>query len=97
MTEKFELYGPFDVEVKVYLTDGDQVATATYAHGRSKFFGPEDMAGVIEKVVTQLNDQMDGEWRACTKREYFDQLMRDMTGSSERFALPGGDDWDVID
>jgi hypothetical protein len=30
-----------------------------------------------------------------TKREFFDKLIREKTGSRERFALPGGDDWNV--
>lgn len=91
---KMELYGPFDVDVKVYCTDGEQVAVATYGLGRSTYATPENVPDALAKVEAQMKEQMGDEWRLCTKREYFDHLMTEMTGSGERFALPGGDDWD---
>lgn len=92
-----KLYGPFEVEIIIYVTDGDQIAKATYNLGKSKPPTSDNIQAALEKTETQIKEQMGGNWHLCTKQEYFDEIMREATGTTERFALPGGDDWDVLE
>ena len=92
---KLKLYGPFDVELKIHITDGEQVGTATYELGRSQYATPEKVSEALTKTEAQVKKQMGDEWRLCSKKEYFDQMMIEATGTGERFAMPSGDDWDI--
>ena len=68
-------------------------------------FGPKALVGhplalavtspliVIAVLLLELVSERHAVWR-MNKREFFDVLMNNLTGTDEQFALPGGDDWD---
>lgn len=94
MSETIKLHGPFDVELKIYCTDGETVAVVTYQLGHAQFPTSSDIWEACTKSETEIKERMTDAWRLCTKREYFDFIMSEMTGTSVDFALPGKDDWD---
>lgn len=89
-----KMYGPYDLEIKVYITDGEQFGKANVVLPRSEVPSHDTVNEWVDKAVEQVREQMGDEWRLCTKQEYYDQLMQEVTGTDQQFALPGGDDWD---
>ena len=89
MDDSFKLHGPFDFDLKVYLTDGENIAVATLG-SHSQYPDKKE----VRRLVLGAVEQMPEGWRLCTKEEYWDALMAEKTGTDTRFAPPGGDDWD---
>ncbi len=66
----WNIQGPVEVEIVVYITDGEMAGTATIrirmgAYGVS----PEDMRNRVEKFA---KDEMPEGYRLMTMREFFD-------------------------
>lgn len=95
MSKDFELNGPFDVELKILVTDGEQVAQATYSMPSGMFPTVDGIKAAMGEVESQVKKTIGHGFRLCTKREFFDNLIRERTGSPERFAMPGSDEWDT--
>jgi hypothetical protein len=94
MDKPLELKGPFELKLKVHLTDGEREATADYSLPASKFPTEEAIRVALTEAETKAKEQVGPEWRLMNKREFFDVLTHKLTGSNEQFALPGGDGWD---
>lgn len=95
MTVKFILKAPIEIEMLISIISIDEptrVGTVTFGLGVGNYPTPEKMKAALEKF--EAEEMPDG-FRLMDKREYFDKLIREKTGSSERFALPGGLDWDA--
>ena len=93
--EGFILKAPIEIEIQISvinIDDPSQLGTVTYGLRNGEFPTKEDMQAALKKFE---NEEMPEGFRLMTKREFFDKLIREKTGSRERFALPGGDDWDV--
>ena len=89
-----ELKGPFEISVKVHLTDGAQEATANYSMPVAKFPTEAEVRKALSEAEAKAKESVGPDWRLMNKREFFDVLMNNLTGTDEQFALPGGDDWD---
>lgn len=89
-----KMQGPVDVElhVAVISDDGKQEGVATIGVGSGRFPTEQDLRDRVAKFETE---EMPEGFRLMTKREYFDYLVKERTGSSERLAMPGGPDWDA--
>jgi hypothetical protein len=91
-----KLYGPFTVEMEVFITNGSQFGKVTYELPKSD--SDISIAGFrqyADKAVEQVREQLkDDSWRLCTKRETFDQITEGVCGQSG-FAMPGSEtEWD---
>jgi len=88
----FPMHYPASMDVQLLLTDGkgrQAVATIEFAVGR--FLSKEDIKARIAEFE---RDEMPEGFRLMTKLEAWDYAMQQATGSSMRFAIPGGDDFD---
>lgn len=90
-----KMHGPFEIDLKVHITDGKQVGVLTWQMPAAKIPSRQDVKDALTTVEEGLSESVGDGWRLCSKREYFDNLMFEKTGSTQRFALPGGDDWDA--
>ena len=93
-----KLFGPFTPHLEVMCTDGEQVAKVDYQMDRTLAPTVEGCREAAARCEAQLKEQMGDKWRLCTKREFFDALMHEITGASEQFAMPGSEtEWDEED
>ncbi len=93
--KKLTLQGPVEFEMQVSIIEDDEperTGTVTIGMGKGKFPTEANQRARLEKFV---KEEMPGGFRLMTKQEYFDMLMREITGSNERYALPGSKDWDA--
>ena len=90
-----KLYGPYTIHMKVYVTDGEQTAIATWSAPDGKPLDGIDAKGGLEACLKSVKEGFGKDWRLCTKREFFTELMREKTGTAMQFSVPGGDEWDV--
>lgn len=93
--EKFTLKAPIETEMLISIISLDEpirVGTVTFGLGAGNYPTPEKMKASLEKF--EAEEMPDG-FRLMSKREYFNKLIHEKTGSSEQFALPGGPDWDA--
>lgn len=94
MTDQMKLLGPYRVEVQAHCTDGENYCVAKYLLGIGKEPTQEHVMEACTNAADEVREQLGENWRLCTKREFFDHLMAEMTRTDERFALPGGEEWD---
>ena len=73
--------------------DDDQQAVVTYKAPKGVHLTKSVLDECAQKSVDQLNSQMDGGWRLANKSEFYNHLIQEQYGTSETFAIPGGDDW----
>ena len=85
---------PVNFEGQVYITNGDQSAKVTYKMPRGVYPTKQSIDEAISAAIEEARQQVGEDWRLMTKREYFDELMEETTGTTQKFALPGGEDWD---
>lgn len=90
-----KLTGPFEINMEIGMTNGDQSAVITFGLGKGKSVSPEEVQEALKKAEARVQEELGDDWRLCTKREYFNSLMADITGTNVSFALPGSDDWDT--
>ena len=81
------LHGPFEIDVRVAITDGKSVGEATVTAKRGHYPEPSEIKASVDAVLAELPDG----YRAMTKREWFDSIY------GMRVAIPGGDEWDQLD
>lgn len=94
---KFILNAPISMSMKVAVTDGNQIAQATYDFPQGKIQSKNEIDAAVINVVKMVQDQLGQGWSTCTKQEFFDLLMEEKTGTDQKFAMPGKDDWDNIE
>jgi hypothetical protein len=88
--------GPIEVDLKVaIINDEEQTAgIVTIGMGMAHYPTREEMQ---ERLAKFTADEMPNGFRLMNKREYFNAKVRELTGSRDRFAVPGGPDWDDVD
>jgi hypothetical protein len=87
------LKGPYEISVIVHVTDGDDAngavtITATMGHLPTQ----EDIDDCLKKAENAVAEQG---FRLMNKSEFFNQMMRERLGATEKFACPGGNEWDA--
>jgi hypothetical protein len=90
--ERIKLYGPFEVEIKVAIVNPDsgQEGVVTLSMGKGKAV---DMSSINDAINSfAANDMPDG-FRLMNKREFWDDICYEKTGSTG-WVIPGGEDWD---
>lgn len=87
-------YGPYEVDFKIHVTDGEQSAVVTYGISSGAPITKELVDEALEKSLESIQEQMNDDWRLCTKKEFLNAIIAERTGSDERFAIPGGSEWD---
>lgn len=90
-----KLQAPVQLTAKLYMTDGDLVAKLELEFPPGRFPSQDEIDTEIKKAGDGISDQVGDDWRVMTKREFWDEVMREKTGLSTKFALPGGEAWDV--
>ena len=90
-----KMHGPVSIEIQIMMTDGEQFAEATYSCPIGIYPKPSDIEQAMEKAVLHIRKQMKNEnWRLVTKQEFWDEKIAESTGTVEKFAMPGGEEWD---
>lgn len=89
-----KMYGPFVLEAKIQFTNGEQNAEVTYALPSGEYATAENIAEALAISESQVQDQLGEGWRLCTKQEFFNIMMAELTGTDTKFALSGGKEWD---
>jgi hypothetical protein len=87
------------VELKVSITDGELQGVATIGLGKGCYPNEEKMREAVAKFE---RESMPDGFRLMTKREWWDTVCKPTYEEDEdgerhamRFAVPGGDDYDV--
>lgn len=83
MAENIFPNGPFEVELTVYITDGEQTAKVAYGLPRGTWPTTGSIKAAMNKALQEVKKQVPGKpWRLSTKREFFDEF-------APGFAMPG--------
>ena len=91
--KKLTMHGPVILEAKVAIINEEtgDTGTATIELPTGRFPTTEDMQEVIDKVAKEVEP---ASFRLMTRKEFMKQLIREKTGSDEKFAVPGPNAWD---
>ena len=90
-----KMNGPVVIEIKVLLTDGTQQVEATYVCPAGMFPTADFIQHAMDAAMKQVQETLgNGNWRLANKREFWDFIMEENTGTDEKFALPGSEEWD---
>lgn len=92
MSETTLLKGPYETEIVVYITDGEREGKISVGLSMSE---PPTQANIDSGLKTAEDAAKKAGFRLMNKREFFHAMMRERTGSNERFGVPGGDEWDA--
>lgn len=101
MGNDVKIQGPVEIEIKVYITDGKRRGSATIGMGLGSYSLDEQR--MRDRVQKFVDEEMPDGFRLMTKREFFDNKVvppipaEDDDGEFylQRFAIPGGEDWDA--
>ena len=90
------MQGPIEIDVKIAIISGEEEGrregVVTIGMGMSHY--PTETE-IRERVAKFIAEEMPEGFRVMDKLEYFNKMIRDLTGSRERFAIPGGPEWDT--
>ena len=88
--------GPIEIELKIAITNDDDETNGvvTIGMGMAHYPSRDEMKERLEKFSA---DEMPDGFRLMNKQEYFNSKIRELTGSRERFAVPGSQEWDDPD
>ena len=87
MDQPLTLHGPFEIDVRIAITDGSNVGEATITAKRGHYPTQSEVKASVERALKELPEG----YRPLTKQEWFDTIY------GMRVAIPGGDDWDELD
>ena len=84
---------PIRCELKVcFINDAGEIGEASVSLGNGNCPTPED----IREALIKVEDAVDGKgYRLMGKKEFIHHLIEEKTGSTERYAIPGGNKWDA--
>lgn len=92
MNDDMTMRGPFEIELKVHITDEDgRQGKVTYSLPLAEFPTEEKIRSALDEAAKAVEDQG---FRLMTKPEFINTLMSEKFGTTENFAVPGGPDWD---
>lgn len=96
MSNDFEMHGPAEFEMKVWVVDDETGRQGQVTVGLGAFEYPtrEKVKAKIDGLEDELKEMGMGEFRVMTKREAFEAWCLENVG--ERMAIAGGPDWDEI-
>lgn len=86
-----KLKGPYKTTISIHVTDGKSAGTVDIALSTGEPPTQQHIDECIEKAKEVAEE---AGMRLMNKGEFFHAILRERTGSRERFAVPGGDEWD---
>lgn len=87
------MQGPYEFELKVRLTNGEQTAITTCYLPVGVLPTKEGVAALVEESLATVNKQMGGGFRLQTRHEFENEILAERTGVTMTFATK--DDWDA--
>lgn len=85
--------GPFEVELKIHLTEGEQVAVVTYSLPVGVYPTKDDIQKAIDASVETTKKQAGKEFRLETRNEFENEILSERYGGmTPIFATK--EDWD---
>jgi len=89
-----DMHAPVSLELAIYITDGRHMGEIEVSVGnRGCFLSQAFIKAGFDQIVA---DSMPEGYRLMTKREFYDYIMAEATGSNMRFAMSGADDFEAI-
>lgn len=86
-----KLKGPYTTVMQVCITNGERTGKVTI----DLPYGYPPTEEEINACVKQAEDTVKEQgFRLMTKVEFFNEVLRERTGTTEKFAVPGGNEWD---
>lgn len=89
-----DMYGPYKLEAKIYYTDGESHTIATVDMGNGYYATKENLKEAMEDCEKRVKEQHGDEWHLCTKKEFFDIIMVELTGLNAKFNFSDVGKWD---
>jgi len=90
MKDNLKLKGPYETEITVHITDGNNEGKITVGLSLATLPTQEDIDEALAKAKATAEDNG---FRLMSKSEFFNTMMRERLGATERFSCPGGDEW----
>jgi len=93
-----DMHGPFEVDLKIRMTDGNQTAVVTYTLPVGQYPTKESVQKGMEESLKQVREQMNSEdWNFLNRPDFENEVLGERTGGimgrgNNRFATK--DDWD---
>lgn len=86
------LKGPYETEIIVHVTDGEHTGKITLGLTLSE---PPTQAHIYECLAKAKTTAEANGLRLMNKKEFFNSILRERTGATETYAIPGGNEWDA--
>lgn len=84
--------GPFEIELKVRCTDGDQEAVVTYIMPAGVWPTKQAIQEAMGKALKSTQKQLGKRWRLATRPEFQNLVLAERTGQFIEFASKAN--WD---
>lgn len=86
--------GPFEIELKIRLTDGERSAISTYTMPVGVYPTKEAIKQALAVSLTETQKQVGPEWRLQSRHEFENDVISDRYGGQvPEFAT--AEDWDA--
>jgi hypothetical protein len=93
MTDNWKMHGPFETNIIVHVTDGENTAMVTWVKS-GLMAGADNYQEALNDAVRAVRRSQGDQWRLMSKREYFDGVISEKMGAAGmKLALPGGKEW----
>lgn len=72
--------GPFELELKVHLTDGERSAIVTYSLPVGVYPTKEDIQKAMAETLDKVKAEVGGKWRFQTRNEFENEIISSRYG-----------------
>lgn len=86
-----KLKGPYTITIQVRITDGENTGKVTIDMPIGRPPTEEEINACVKEAEESVKDQG---FRLMDKVEFFNAVFQERTGTTEFFAIPGGNEWD---
>jgi hypothetical protein len=84
--------GPFEVELKIHFTVGDNEGSAAYSLPPGVYPTKKTIREAMDTAITAVKAQFGDDAKLMSFEDFNNTLVREKLGVNERFAIPG--DWE---
>lgn len=91
-----KLLGPFEIEMKIHVTNGSDIAIVTYSLPSGKIPTRKTIQKGIDQALSAISKQAKGNWRPLAKKEFINSIIQDRTGTDDWAEPEGQSDEDQI-
>lgn len=89
---ELKLKGPYETDILVSITDGKREGKITISLSLGE---PPTQELIAECLASAKMTAEESGYRLMNKMEFFNAMMRERLGTTERFACPGSEEWDT--